>query len=186
MKKAILAAVAALMGMAAAPAHAGDRGFEVGAGLFGSIPTVGDFRDEARNSLGAAVYGDYTVLKRAGDLFTVGLEAADAFGYESKENSGVDYLCATAGLRGRYIMELDFGPKPGRVYAIVGISAYRWHTDPPSSLDTTTIGFNFGSGADVKLSGNWLAGAEFRYHMPNKSGRLAYSLAPALKVGYTF
>ena len=186
MKKAILAAVAALTGMVAAPAHAGDRGFEVGAGLFNSIPTIGGFRDEARSSLGAAVYGDYTVLKRADDLFTVGLEAADAFGYESKENSGVDYLCATAGLRGRYIMELDLGPKPGRVYAIVGISAYRWHTDPPSNLDTTTIGFNFGSGVDVKLAGNWLAGAEFRYHMPNKSGRMAYSLAPALKVGYTF
>lgn len=186
MKRTILVAAAVLMATAAIPAHADERGFEVGAGLFDSIPTMGDFRDEARSSLGVAVYGDYTVLKRTNDLFTVGLEAADAFGYESKENSGVDYLCATAGLRGRYIKEMDFWSKKGRVYAIVGLSAYRWHTDPPSSLDTTTIGFNFGSGADVKLAGNWLAGAEFRYHMPSKSGRLAYSLAPMLKVGYTF
>jgi opacity protein-like surface antigen len=186
MKRAIPVAVAALVATSAIPAHADDRGFEVGAGLFDSIPTMGDFRDEARSSLGVTVYGDYTVLKRTDDLFTVGLEAGDAFGYESKENSSVDYLCATAGLRGRYIKEMDFWSKKGRVYAIAGISAYRWHTDPISSLDTTTIGFNFGTGADLKLSDNWLAGAEFRYHMPNKSGRMAYSLAPALKVGYTF
>ncbi len=180
MKK-ILVAVAIVSGFGML-AHAGDSKFEVGAGLSDIIPVSSDFKDAAKSSLGITAYGDYKI----NEMFTGGLEAGYAFGHESKANSSVDYLCTTIGLRGRYVHAMDFGPKKGHVYGIVGVASYIWSTDPDSSLDTTKIGFNFGGGADVEVFPNWLAGLELRYHMVKMGGVDGNSLVPTLKVGYTF
>lgn len=180
MKKLALAVV--IVSCAGMLAQAGETKFEVGAGLFDSIPVSSDFKDSAKSSIGAGIYGDYKI----NDMFTGGLEAAYAIGHESKANSSTDYLCTTIGLRGRYVKEMDFGPKKGRVYGILGIASYIWSTDPESNLDTTKIGFNFGGGADIEVFPNWLAGVELRYHLVKMGGVDGNSLAPTIKVGYTF
>jgi len=181
MKRVIMVAVAMLVCGSGMVAHAQDAKFEVGAGLSGSIP-VGDFKDAAKSSPGLNVYGDYKI----NDMFTGGLEVGHMLGYESKADSGTDYLCTTVGLRGRYVHAMDFGPKKGHVYGIVGIASYIWSTDPDSSLDTTKIGFNLGGGADVEIFPQWLAGIDLRYHMVKMGGVDANSFTPTLKVAYTF
>lgn len=182
MKRVIMVAVAMLVCGSGMLAHAGDQKFEVGAGLFDSLPVSSAFKDAAKSSPGASIYGDYHI----NDMFTGGLEAGYAFGHESKADSSVDYLCTTIGLRGRYVHEMDFGPKKGHVYGIVGVASYIWSTDPSSSLDTTKIGFNFGGGADVEIFPQWLAGIDLRYHVVKMGGVDANSFAPTLKVAYTF
>lgn len=180
MKKTMIAML--MVSGLAAVTHAGDGKFEVGAGISDIIPVSSDFKDAAKSSLGVTAYGDYKI----NEIFTGGLEAGYAFGHESKASSSVDYRCTTIGLRGRYVKALDFGPKKGHVYGILGVASYIWSTDPESSLDTTKIGFNFGGGADLELFPNWLAGVELRYHLVKMGGIDGNSLAPTLKVGYTF
>lgn len=177
MKRLMMAA--ALVSGLGVLAHAGGDIFEVGAGLSDMIPVSSDFRDAAKSSLGITAYGDYQISK----MFTGGLEAGYAFGHEAKADSDVDYHCTSIGLRGRYVKDLGFG---FRVYGILGVSSYIWSTDPDSGLDTTKIGFNFGGGADVEVSPGWITGIELRYHLVKMGSRDGNSLAPTLKVGYTF
>ena len=178
MKKTMFAAALALS--FGALAHAADGKYQVGLGLFDSIPTS-DFGDYFKSSLGFNVSGDYKIS----DMFSAGVEIGDALGYKWKEDTNNKYMILTYGVRGKIVKSMDFGSKKGDVYGIVGISNYSLTTSPDVGGETK-IGYSFGAGAQMEIAPQWLVGLEVRYHLLKVHEVDLNTIAPALTVGYSF
>ncbi len=183
MKKTIFAA-ALVLGFGAI-AHAADGKYQVGVGLFDSLPMSGDFKDGVKSSLGFNAYGDYKVT----DMFSVGVEIGDVLGYPIKADTSIKLRTLSYGVRGKIVKPMDFGSKKGNVYGIVGVTNDRWSVNQGSE-SVTKVGYNAGLGAQMEVSANWLVGLEVRYHIfktdVGGENMTANSLAPALTVGYSF
>ncbi len=183
MKKTMFAA-AFVLGFGAI-AHAADGKYQVGLGLYDSIPVSSDFK-EYKSSLGFNVYGDYKI----NDTFAAGVELGDTFGYAYKADTSIKEKELICGVRGKIGKSMDFGSKKGNVYGIVGIASHRFSSSGYKTI--TKVDYNFGAGAQMEIAPQWLVGLEARYHAlkatdqdTGKSLNIN-GIVPTLTFGYSF
>ncbi len=183
MKKTMFAAALALS--FGALAHAADGKYQVGLGLYDSIPMSSDFKDY-KSSLGFNVYGDYKI----NDTFAAGLELGDTFAYTYKADTSIKENELVCGVRGKIGKSMDFGSKKGNIYGIVGIASHR--ASSAGYKTVTKVGYNLGAGAQMEIAPQWLVGLEVRYHafkMTDQDTGESLNIngiAPTLTVGYSF